>query len=379
VSRRAAAGSSRRDYYEVLAVARTATAIEIKSAYRRLAVRYHPDKNPGDGEAEVRFKEAAEAYAVLADADKRARYDRFGREAFQGGAAPGFDPTVFGDFSDILGDLFGFGDVFGRRRGGRGPSPGADLRYDLRLTFEEAAFGKQLDLDVPRLETCGPCRGTGAAKGAAPTPCGTCGGRGQVRFSQGFLTVARTCPQCGGEGAVVKDPCKSCQGQGRVEKRHSLQVKIPAGVDTGARLRLVGEGEHGRFAGPAGDLYVVLFVDPHERWQREGANVLAEEAIGFAQAVLGSDLEIETLHGAARLEIPAGTQPGQEFRLRGKGMARLDGRGLGDHRVRIRLTVPHPRELDEERRGLVRKLGELDGVALSEGKGVLDKVKEFFG
>jgi len=378
VSRRAA-GASGRDYYEVLAVARTATQAEIKSAYRKLAIQHHPDKNPGDTAAEAKFKAAAEAYAVLSDSEKRARYDRFGPAAFEGGGAPGFDPTIFGDFSDILGDLFGFGDAFGRRRGGRGPSPGADLRYDLRLTFEEAAFGKQVDLEFPRLETCGTCRGTGAAKGAAPTQCGACAGRGQVRFSQGFLTVARTCPQCGGEGSVVKDPCKSCQGQGRAEKRHSLQVKIPAGVDTGARLRLVGEGENGRLGGPAGDLYVVLFVDPHERWQRDGADVHAEEEVGFAQAVLGGDLTIETLHGPARLEIPAGTQPGQQFRLRGKGMARLDGRGLGDHVVRARLTVPHARDLDEERRGLVRKLGELDGAALHESKGVLDKVKDFFG
>src|SRR6185295_9107626 len=253
---------AKRDYYEVLAIGKTAGQQEIKSAYRKIAVRDHPDRNPGDKEAEERFKEAAEAYAVLSDADKRARFDRFGHEGVAGVGAGGFDPTIFADFSDILGDLFGFGG--GRRGGGSGMTRGADLRYDLTLTFEEAAFGTETTLRIPKLETCQRCSGSGSANSSAPSTCSTCGGRGQVRFTQGFFSVARTCPQCHGEGRVITDPCPECRGEGRVERERSLSVKIPAGVDTGARLRLAGEGEHGRMGGPAGDLYVVLQVKPHK-------------------------------------------------------------------------------------------------------------------
>ena len=255
-----------RDYYEILSVSRDATGAEIKSAYRQLAVRYHPDRNPGDAEAEERFKEAAEAYAVLSDADKRSRFDRFGHAGLGGaaGGAAGFDPAIFADFSDILGDFFGFGG--GRRRGGGGRAPrrGADLRYDLVISFEEAAFGSEETLRIPRLETCPDCKGGGSADGKQPRVCSACGGHGQVRYSQGFFTVARTCPQCHGEGTVVADPCRNCRGEGRVERERSIQVTIPAGVDSGSRLRLTGEGEHGRFGGPAGDLYVVIAVEPHD-------------------------------------------------------------------------------------------------------------------
>jgi molecular chaperone DnaJ len=373
--------AAKRDYYEVLGVPRDAALTDVKRAYRRLAVQHHPDKNPGDRGAEERFKEAAEAYAVLSDGDKRARYDRFGHAAVGGaGASPfsgGFDPDVFGDFADVLGDLFGFGRAGGRRRGGRGATRGADLRYDLTLSFEEAAFGSEQTLRIPRLESCEECHGSGSAGNRPPQPCSVCGGRGQVAFSQGFLTVARTCPQCGGEGAVISDPCAACHGEGRVERERSLEVKIPAGVDHGARLRLGGEGEHGRRGGPPGDLFVLLRVEPHERFRREGAEVWGEEVVSYAQAVLGTTLTVDTLHGEATLEVPAGTPHGREFRLRGKGIDRLGAPGRGDHVVRVEVRVPHPRELSEEEVELLRRLAEI-GEQPVKGR-VLDKVKKMFG
>lgn len=374
------AASPTRDYYEVLGVARDASAQQIKGAYRKLALQYHPDKNPGDHEAEERFKAAAEAYAVLSDPDKRARYDRFGQAGpspFAGGG--GFDPSVFGDFSDILGDLFGFGGGFGGRTRPGGAAPGADLRYDLEITFEEAAFGVDRTIEIPRLETCGTCSGTGAAAGAGRVSCRTCSGRGQIRYSQGFFTVARTCPQCQGEGTVVEKPCEECRGQGLVERQRSLEVRIPAGVDSGARLRLTGEGEHGRRGGRTGDLYVVLEVAGHDRYHREGPHVLTVEEIGYAQAVLGAEIEVETLHGRERLEIPPGTQPGRQFRLRGKGIPKLGGGGRGDHVVEAAIHIPKPGEVDDERRELLRRLAELEARPVKEGRGVLDRVKDLFG
>lgn len=371
---------SKRDYYEVLGVARDADEKAIKSAYRKLAVLYHPDKNPGDAAAETKFKEAAEAYAVLSDAEKRSRYDRFGHQAVGGaGGNPfgqGFDPGVFGDFADVLGDLFGFGAGGGRRRAGRSPQRGADLRYDLRISFEEAAFGKEATLTIPRLESCERCKGSGSAGGSAPTACNACQGRGQVRFQQGFFTVARTCPQCQGEGVVVKDPCPDCRGQGRVEQRRTLEVKIPAGVDTGARLRLRGEGEHGLFGGPVGDFYVVVHVEPHDKFERQGPHTFGELPVSYVQAVLGASVEATTLHGVATVDIPPGTKEGDEFRLRSKGIERLDGGGKGDHTARVRLKVPHPRELSEEQVELLRRLAELEGATVREG--VFDRVKKIF-
>jgi molecular chaperone DnaJ len=367
---------AKRDYYEVLGLGRSASQQEIKSAYRKIAVRHHPDKNPGDKEAEERFKEAAEAYAVLSDADKRARYDRFGHQGVAG--AGGFDPTIFADFSDILGDIFGFG---GRRGGGGGSgmTRGADLRYDLTLTFEEAAFGTETTLRIPRLETCPRCSGSGSADGKPPAVCSACGGRGQVRFSQGFFTVARTCPQCQGEGRVITDPCAECRGEGRVQRERSITVKIPAGVDTGARLRLTGEGEHGRRGGPTGDLYVVLQVRPRKRFRRDGTTVLSRMSIGYAQAVLGTAVEVETLHGRAPLDVPVGTPHGRDFRLRGQGIDRLDGSGRGDHVVTMEVEVPNPRDLSDEEIQLLRRLAELGGQAVKDEKTVLDRVKNLFG
>ncbi len=371
---------TKRDYYEVLAVARDADGQQIKAAYRKLAVQYHPDRNAGDKSAEEKFKEAAEAYSILSDADKRARYDRFGHQGV--GGAGGVDPTIFTDFSDIfgnLGNIFG-GDLFGGgRAGGRRPSRGADLRYDLRMEFEEAAFGVTKTLSIPRLERCDECKGTGSAGGSAPKSCSACAGRGQVRYQQGFFTVARTCPQCSGEGVVVTDPCPECQGDGQVERQRDIEVKIPAGVETGSRLRLAGEGEHGRYAGPPGDLYVVLSVKPHARFQREGGDVFSELELTYAQAVLGSTIEAQTLHGSERIDVPAGTQPGHQFRLKGKGIQRLDRGGKGDHVARVRLQVPRPKDLSAEQIDLLRQLAEAEGSEVREGRGVLGKVKDLFG
>lgn len=367
------------DYYEILGVARDASAAEIKGAYRKLAVKYHPDKNPGDTKAEERFKEAAEAYAVLSDPDKRARYDRFGREAVGGGGAAGFDPSAFSDFSDILGDLFGFGSVFGQGQRPGGPVPGADLRYDLSISFEEAAFGVTKSVEFPRLETCESCSGTGGAGGKPPVVCKTCGGHGQVRFSQGFLTVARTCPNCRGEGRTVSDPCPDCHGEGRRERRRKLEVRIPAGADQGNRLRVSGEGEDGRRGGRRGDLYVVMNVQPHERLHREGAHVLSLEELGYAQMALGAEVTVETLHGPETLTIPAGTKPGQQFKLKGKGIPRLGSSGKGDHVVEVTVRIPKSSELTDEQRALLVRLAELEGRPAKADRGVLDRVKDLFG
>ena len=365
--------ASKRDYYEVLGVDRGASASEIKSAYRKLAVRYHPDRNQGDPQAEEKFKESAEAYAVLSDPEKRARYDRFGHQAEQPGFS-GFDPSIFGDFSDILGDLFGFGG--GRRRTSRG-TPGADLRYDLTLSFEDAAFGREVEIRIPRLETCGKCDGSGSNSGRL-APCSTCGGQGRVRYTQGFFSVARPCPDCAGDGRTVTDPCSKCRGEGRTEKERNLKVTIPPGVDTGIRLRLRGEGEHGRRGGPPGDLDVLIQVEPHERFERQGTDVHERIELTYSQLVLGTSIEIETLDDDDTIKVPAGTSPGHEFRLRGKGIQDINSHRRGDHIVHVALQVPRPRDLDEEHLELLRKLAELEGAEVHDG-GVLNKVKNLFG
>lgn len=368
----------KRDYYEVLGVGQEATLKDIKSAYRKMAVQYHPDRNPDDPDAEEKFKEAAEAYAVLSDDQKRARYDRFGHQGVPGAGAGGggFDPSIFSDFSDILGDVFGFGFGGGRRRGGPRVQRGADLRYDLSLSFEDAVFGSETTLRIPRLERCDTCDGSGAAEGASASTCSACGGAGQVRFSQGFFTVARTCPQCRGEGRTIQDPCRDCGGEGLVERERDIEVTIPAGVDEGLRLRLTGEGEHGRRGGPPGDLYVILHVEPHETFQRQGTDILSEQSVSYPQAVLGTRTEVETLHGPVSLDIPPGTPAGKVFRLRGKGVERLHGGGRGDHLVTVALHVPHPRDLDEDEIGLLKGLAELRGVQVKEGSGMFEKVKK---
>jgi molecular chaperone DnaJ len=375
---------SKRDYYEILEINRSATDQEIKSAYRRLAVRYHPDKNQGDKEAEEKFKEAAEAYSVLSDAEQRARYDRFGHAGVSSSAGAGaaWGAQGFGGIEDILSDLFGFGDVFGGRGGTGGTGRrtaaqrGADLRYDLEITLEEAAAGKTEQLRIPRLETCETCTGTGAKPGTQPEACVTCSGVGQVRYQQGFFSVSRTCATCRGTGRVIKQPCGTCRGAGRVEREKQMEVKIPAGVETGSRLRLVGEGEGGTQGGPAGDLYVVIHVKEHERFERQGSNLYTSVPVTFAQAALGSEITVETLNAQQPLKIPAGTQTGTVFRLKGQGMPVLGGRGHGD--LFVSVTLRTPTTLTREQRRLLEELARIEDRDL-EDKGLMDKVRDIFG
>lgn len=368
------ATTEKRDYYEVLGVPKGAQLDDIKKAYRKLAVKYHPDKNPNDPEAEERFKEAAEAYGVLSDDEKRQRYDRYGHAATNG--MGGFDPNQFADFGDILGDLFGFGDFFGtsRRRSTRA-ARGNDLRYDLTLDFEEAVFGKDITLNIPRVASCTTCSGSGAKPGTQPVTCSGCGGRGQIRYSQGFFAVARTCPQCGGAGKVIKDPCATCGGAGRVQEEKTISVKVPAGVDDGSRLRVAGEGEAGFNGGPAGDLYVFLSVKPHAKFSRRDYDIHSEEWISVTRAALGGEVKVDTLDGSETLRVNAGTQPNQVFRLRGKGVQFLDGNGRGDHYVHVNIRIPST--MSEEQRKLYEQLATLDGETIPE-RGVFDKVKDFF-
>ncbi len=366
---------SARDYYEVLGVEKGASRQEIKSAYRRLAVRYHPDRNPDDAQAEAKFKEAAEAYAVLSDEQKRAQYDRFGHRGMGGGGFGGFDPTTFGDFADILGDFFGFGFQRASRSGAR---PGADLRYRLSISLDEAARGIDKTLRIPRLETCESCEGTGAEGATAKSTCSACEGYGQIRMTQGFLTVSRTCPKCSGTGEVIETPCRECNGAGRNEQQRTLTVKVPPGVSTGARLRLQGEGEDGQGGGPTGDLIVELLVSEHEKFVRNRDDLHSLLEVSYSQAVLGAELEVETLFGVEDFSLPSGTRNGSEFRLRGKGMPRLGGRGQGDHVVQIEVKVPDPKWLDDERVELLRRLAELDGEQVAEPKGVVERVKDLF-
>src|SRR5712691_9281022 len=370
------ATTEKRDYYEGLGIVRTATVDDIKKAYRRMAVKYHPDKNPGDGEAEEMFKEAAEAYGVLSDDDKRARYDRYGHQGL--GGAGGFDPNQFADFGDILGDLFGFGDFFGtgRRRSTRA-ARGNDLRYDLTLSFEDAVYGKEVSIDIPRIVTCATCNGSGAKPGTSPVTCSGCGGRGQVRYSQGFFAVARTCPQCGGAGKVIKDPCVTCGGAGRIREDRKLSVKIPPGVDEGSRLRVPAEGESGYNGGPPGDLYVFISVQDHAKFTRRDYDIHSEQAISFTQAALGAEVKTDTIEGPETLKIPAGTQPNQVFRLRGKGVQFLQGSGRGDQYVHV--TVRIPSTLTDEQRKVLEQFASMEGEIPADARGVFDKMKDFFG
>jgi molecular chaperone DnaJ len=379
---------SKRDYYEILGVARSATEQEIKSAFRKLALKFHPDRNPGDKVAEEQFKEAAEAYAVLADTDKRHMYDRFGHAGLGGAATGGFDPTVFTGFEDILGglgDIFGFGDVFGggRRRGG--PQRGADLRYDLEISFEEAAKGTEASIQIPRPETCETCHGSGAAAGSSPVTCPQCQGRGQLRYQQGFFTVARTCGQCRGSGSVITKPCATCRGAGRVQQEKKLSVRIPAGIATGQRLRLSGEGEAGPGGGPSGDLYVVVHVQEHPFFQRDGNDLYCEVPLNFTTLALGGEIQIPTLDGQEAFAIPAGTQTGSTFRIRGQGMPDVSGRGRGDLLMTVKVSTP--KKLSKEQRKLLEQLSETlpkeqfepTPVGDQADKGLFDRVKDIFG
>jgi molecular chaperone DnaJ len=364
----------------VLGVARGASEQEIKSAYRKLALQFHPDRNPNNPDAEEKFKEASEAYGVLADGEKRALYDRFGHAGVSSNAAgTGFDASVFQDFSDIFGDFFGFGDIFGQgsRRRSRAQR-GADLREDVTLEFEESVFGVETKVTVRRHETCDACHGSGGAAGKAPVTCRSCAGRGQVRYQQGFFSIARTCPTCQGTGSVITDPCPKCKGEARVVQQRTIDAKIPAGVEDGTRIRFAGLGESGLFGGPSGDLYVVLHVKEHAFFEREGNDLHCVIPVSFAQAALGAQIEVPTLEGEHTLKVPEGAQSGTKFRIRGKGVPVLNGRGKGDLYVEIRVHTPS--KLTKRQREL---LEELEGIAKVENKpqrhSLLEKMKDIFG
>ena len=379
---------SKRDYYAVLGVSRDASDPEIKSAYRKLALKHHPDRNPGDKKAEEQFKECAEAYSVLADSDKRARYDRFGHAAVSGAAGSGgFDPTIFAEFDDIfgsIGDIFGLGGMFGGRRRG-GPQRGADLRYDLEITFEQSATGIETTIQIPRQETCETCSGSGAAAGSSPTTCPQCRGTGQLRYQQGFFTVARTCGQCRGNGRVITKPCEKCRGQGTVEHLRKLTVKIPPGIASSQRLRLSGEGEAGALGGPPGDLYVVVQVAEHEFFQRDGNDLHCEIPVNFTTLALGGEIMVPQVLGETEpFKVPEGTATNSIFRLRNKGMPDVNGRGRGDLLVTVKAITP--KKLTREQRKLLEQLAaamppqEFEPTPRQEeDRGLFDKVKDIFG
>jgi molecular chaperone DnaJ len=351
--------NGKRDYYEVLGVSRSASPEEIKKAYRKLALQWHPDKNPDNKkDAEEKFKEAAEAYSVLSDAQKRSQYDRFGHAGVSGSGAAGFDPAAFSEFGDILGDFFGFGDLFGT--GGRRRTRshrGADIRQDLTISFEEAAFGVKKRIKVVKSETCPTCQGSGAKPGTAPVTCRSCGGTGQIRIQSSFLAIASTCPTCSGVGKVFTDPCKQCRGEGRVRTEKSLQVSIPAGVDSESHLRISGEGEAGLQSAPPGDLYVVIHVQEHPFFERADDHLVCTVPISITQAALGAQIQVPTLEGEEALSIPEGTQTGSRFRIRGKGIPHLNGHGRGDLYVYVRVATPT--QLSREQRQLLEQLDAL--------------------
>ena len=380
---------SKRDYYEVLGVSKSASDAEIKSAYRKLAMKHHPDKNPGDHAAEDKFKEAAEAYAVLADTEKRALYDRYGHAAVSSAGGAGFDPSVFTGFEDILGnlgDIFGFGDLFGggRRRGG--PQRGGHLRYDLEITFEESARGVETSIQIPRQESCDTCHGTGAAPGSAPATCPQCRGQGQLRSQQGFFTVARTCPQCRGAGRIITKPCQACRGAGRVTRERKIKVKIPPGIATGQQLRVQGEGEGGSGGGPSGDLFVAIHVQEHEYFRRDGTNLFCEIPVNFTTLALGGEIHVRTLDGKETVKIPEGTQTGTTLRLRGKGMPDVSGRGRGDLFATVQVLTP--KKMTREQRQVLEQLSKVLPADQFEPRpredqhderNLFDRVKDMFG
>ena len=349
------------DYYEVLSVSRTASDGELKTAYRKLAMQYHPDRNPGDASAEDKFKECSEAYQVLSDPDKRAAYDRFGHAGMGAGGPGAGGGSPFANAQD-LGDIFGdiFGEMFGGStgRGGRGPrvQRGRDLRYDQTIDFSEAVFGKEVEVTVKRMEVCNTCAGSGTKSNKGPATCRQCGGRGQVRFQQGFFSVARTCTACNGTGQVIVDPCPTCHGDGRAEALHSVRVSIPAGVEEGTRIRYQGGGDAGRASGPPGDLYIVLTVKPHPFFERDGNDLHCVIPISFTQAALGDEITIPSLEGDARMKVPEGTQSGREFRMRGKGVPYLNEHGRGD--LIVEVAVQTPKKLTRDQKELLRQLGE---------------------
>jgi len=373
---------AKRDYYEVLGVSKDATTDEIKKAYRKLARQYHPDANPGDQNAEAKFKEINEAYVVLCDPEKRAGYDRFGHADPNGQGFGGF-----GGFGGGFGDFGGFGDIFdmffgggGRRR--TGPERGSDIRTDIEISLKDAAFGLEREIKVPRVETCGTCGGSKAAAGSKPQTCSTCGGTGQVQYSQstpfGRVVQSRTCDRCHGTGKIIDKPCPTCRGTGQVRKTRNIKINVPPGVDNGSRLRLAGEGEAGVRGGPPGDLYVYIHVKPHRIFQREGDDLICEIPVSFAQAALGDELDVPTLDGKARLKIPEGTQSGTIFRMKGKGIPHLNGYGQGDQHVRVKVITPT--KLSDKQKELLREFNRIDSERQhgSGDKSFFEKMKDAF-
>ncbi|HEY8580946.1 MAG TPA: molecular chaperone DnaJ [Beijerinckiaceae bacterium] len=374
---------SKRDYYEVLGVARTCTEVELKSAFRKAAMQWHPDRNPGDAAAEVRFKEVNEAYQCLSDGQKRAAYDRFGHAAFEngGGGGAGFGSDGFASsmadiFDDLFGGMMGGG---GRARGAGGRERGADLRYNLEITLEDAFRGKQAEVSVPTSIACEACSGSGAKAGSKPRTCGTCGGAGRVRAQQGFFAIERACPTCQGRGEVIDNPCGVCAGAGRVARERTLSVNIPAGVEDGTRIRLSGEGEAGLRGGPAGDLYIFLSLKPHPFFQRDGADLYCRMPISMVQAALGGEFTVRTIDGGeSRLKVPEGTQSGRQFKLRGKGMPVLRSRDVGD--LYLQAVVETPQNLTKRQRELLAEFeAESSSRTHPETAGFFTRMKDFFG
>jgi molecular chaperone DnaJ len=377
--------ANKRDYYEVLEVSRDASEADIKKAYRRLARKYHPDANPNDKTANDKFKEINEAYEVLKDPQKRAQYDQFGHAGL--GGQGGFDTGGFGGFGDF-GNFGGFDDIFdaffggGGRQQRSGPKQGADLRYDMKISLEEAAAGVEKDIKVDRLESCPTCKGSGAKPGTNPTTCPECHGTGQVQYSQStpfgrFMTV-RTCNVCHGEGKIIKEVCEKCGGRGKVKKSRNIHIKVPAGVDTGSRLRVAGEGEAGDKNAPPGDLYVFIHVAPHKIFTRRGNDIICQIPISFVQAALGDDIEVPTLDSKVKLKIPEGTQPDTNFRLRGYGIPNLRGAGKGDLHVKVKVVIP--KKLNEQQKQALLKFAEISGEDIKkQPKGFFDKMKDAFG
>jgi len=370
---------AKRDYYEVLGVARNVSEAELKQAYRKTALRDHPDRNPGDPAAEERFKEASEAYAVLSDPEKRRAYDRFGFAGVGAGGPGGFqDFGDLGSFGDVFNDLFG--DLFGTRRGGprrtRGQR-GADLRYNLEIELSDVLEGTEAQIQIPKMRQCGGCNGSGAAPGTSPETCSRCQGSGQMVLQQGFFRISRPCDACGGVGEVVRERCSECRGAGRVESEQTITVRVPPGVDDGTRLRLTGEGEAGIAGGPAGDLYVVIVLKPHALFKRDGADIHCEVPVQFVQAALGADIEIPTIEGKVKLHVPPGTQSGRVMRLRGKGLRTLRSASRGDQLVHI--FVETPTKLTARQRELLEAFAEESGADVSPvTKGFLDKLRDLF-
>jgi molecular chaperone DnaJ len=371
---------SKRDYYEILGVGKDAGDQEIKGAYRKLALKFHPDRNPDDPHAEENFKQASEAYSVLSDAQKRAAYDRYGHAGLQGAAgAAGFNPEAFADFGDILGNFFDFGDLFGGGGGRRRnrAQRGEDVRYDLELTFEEAVFGMNADVQVARMDRCDRCGGAGSEPGSGPSQCPTCHGRGEVLYQQSFLSIRRTCSTCGGSGQVIRNPCSQCRGNGFRQIQRKLKVTVPAGVDNNTRIRLAAEGQPGSNGGPPGDLYVFLKVKEHAFFERREQDLHCTIPINLAQAALGAEIEVPTLDQPHKLKIPEGTQSGAQFRLRHKGVPLVNGSGRGDLYVHVEVQIPT--RLTRDQRKLLEQLRETLPVNNAPAeKGLFDKVKDYF-